>query len=151
MGRLRQELPYPGGHAAGHGGRYIARRVAQVDGVDFRARIRRGEAGAEGQDAAAVCGRAFGEHADDGAGILFGEVAERDELCAPGRGGLRFREGHADGAPQAEDFDVALAGPAPREHRAEDARQVQWVQRAREAARHNGAFARQAAFALLLG
>lgn len=141
-----EQFPQPSESVARDGRCDVTRRVPQVDGVNLGLGVGGQQAGTQPQDAAAVGGGAFGEDADDGLGVLGLEVFERDEVGRVGGGQGGLCEGEQDGAEERD----ALYFPGPRvgarEDGAEDAGEVERVQRAGEGARDDGSRVREMVF-----
>lgn len=132
MGGLREQLVEPTDVAAAHRCCDVLRRVAQVDGVDLCIALCAEQAGAQGQDAAAVCGGAFWEYADDAPGICFYKGGEGDELRFILRNDRGRCECEEDCAKKCDALDFAAVRVRAREDGLEDSREIKRIERGRE-------------------
>lgn len=133
MRRLRKQFPDPGSRAAGHRRGDIAGRVAQINRINPRRWRETEERRGKREYAAAVSRRALGEHANDAIRIARAQLLQRDELRRLAGRSLRAGKRHADCAPEGEGLHALFRGPRAHEDGAEDAGEVERVERRGEA------------------
>jgi hypothetical protein len=132
MGRFREQLVEPTDGSAADRRRNVLRRVTQIDWVDLGITFCAQQAGTQRQDAAAVCGSAFWEHADDALGICIYEGGKGDELRFILRNDCGRRECEKNRAEKRDALDFAAVWVRAREDGLEDACEVERIERGRE-------------------
>ena len=148
MRRFRQKLPHPIQHPTRYRRRHIPRRIPQINRVNLRPRISRQKTRTERKNPPPIRRRALGKNTNDTPRKPLPQLLQPHELRPLGGSRLRLRHRKPYSREQRDDLDLPLVGPRADENGAEDAGQVQRVERGGEAAGHDVAGLREGAFGL---